>query len=635
MEKESSFNALRELVIGVEWTYRIIWKLELNQRSLICYQSYFNEREATEVDQAQEFQLVYCSRQFATSRPGYAYNAWKQQSSSWWTPQLMQQVPTDENRDLFLRTLVCFPGRTDDGIGYCVELATKAQILETDTLRSFIQGFLYSSIAPHIQEEKVLRKVGGRIEGFPQASRTVTLPMEPVEHNSPWAMTVLQANANLGQPSVGIQELKYVDFPIHNSQLDLGSIDLPDIIGRDSPNRDPSTAFLFSTEWMTAGGKEIAGEGGIHLENLAGTPIDLQLRKKIAIENLDKILMEIPDEQLQASPSLQTNGGILDTTMTSPGSSFHQNSPTGIGKVGQVPPGHSSKSLFRPRRKSSFARLSSSSKRQPMIHNWAKNLAPKIVELQREAQPLTLPDFNAYESPGYSPHEHYQAVAHKLAERDRRFKFNQRMQTLISIVPIISKVINRFPKFTYQVLNISRTDLTALSLNRVIDTLTNSLVHPQKDKVSVLTSTIAYIHQLTSRISRLEKGEELPAQPQAPTMETPPPLDAAGVSTLERVNQQTFVSDEAGAGRSSPSWPSVLVDEDDDDSTLIIKLEASNNNISLIQLLNLLLELDLRIRTLDYVCTDGRFSAKTRVKNSKTSNKEIQVTLQRFLRIKE
>lgn len=230
-----------------------------------------------------------------------------------------------------------------------------------------------------------------------------------------------------------------------------------------------------------------------------------------------------------------------------------------------------------------------------MIHNWAKNLAPKIVELQREAQPLTLPDFNAYESPGYSPHEHYQAVAHKLAERDRRFKFNQRMQTLISIVPIISK----------------------------------------KDKVSVLTSTIAYIHQLTSRISRLEKGEELPAQPQAPTMETPPPLDAAGVSTLERVNQQTFVSDEAGAGRSSPSWPSVLVDEDDDDSTLIIKLEASNNNISLIQLLNLLLELDLRIRTLDYVCTDGRFSAKTRVKNSKTSNKEIQVTLQRFLRIKE
>nr|XP_024402046.1 uncharacterized protein LOC112295096 isoform X3 [Physcomitrium patens] len=512
----------------------------------------------------------------------------------------MQQVPTDENRDLFLRkagiqTLVCFPGRTDDGIGYCVELATKAQILETDTLRSFIQGFLYSSIAPHIQEEKVLRKVGGRIEGFPQASRTVTLPMEPVEHNSPWAMTVLQANANLGQPSVGIQELKYVDFPIHNSQLDLGSIDLPDIIGRDSPNRDPSTAFLFSTEWMTAGGKEIAGEGGIHLENLAGTPIDLQLRKKIAIENLDKILMEIPDEQLQASPSLQTNGGILDTTMTSPGSSFHQNSPTGIGKVGQVPPGHSSKSLFRPRRKSSFARLSSSSKRQPMIHNWAKNLAPKIVELQREAQPLTLPDFNAYESPGYSPHEHYQAVAHKLAERDRRFKFNQRMQTLISIVPIISK----------------------------------------KDKVSVLTSTIAYIHQLTSRISRLEKGEELPAQPQAPTMETPPPLDAAGVSTLERVNQQTFVSDEAGAGRSSPSWPSVLVDEDDDDSTLIIKLEASNNNISLIQLLNLLLELDLRIRTLDYVCTDGRFSAKTRVKNSKTSNKEIQVTLQRFLRIKE
>lgn len=40
-------------------------------RSLICYQSYFNEREATEVDQAQEFQLVYCSRQFATSRPGY------------------------------------------------------------------------------------------------------------------------------------------------------------------------------------------------------------------------------------------------------------------------------------------------------------------------------------------------------------------------------------------------------------------------------------------------------------------------------------------------------------------------------------------------------------------------------------
>lgn len=113
MEKESSFNALRELVIGVEWTYRIIWKLELNQRSLICYQSYFNEREATEVDQAQEFQLVYCSRQFATSRPGYAYNAWKQQSSSWWTPQLMQQVPTDENRDLFLRVNI-FPDMSMD-----------------------------------------------------------------------------------------------------------------------------------------------------------------------------------------------------------------------------------------------------------------------------------------------------------------------------------------------------------------------------------------------------------------------------------------------------------------------------------------------------------------------------------------
>lgn len=136
--------------------------------------------------------------------------------------------------------------------------------------------------------------------------------------------------------------------------------------------------------------------------------------------------------------------------------------------------------------------------------------------------------------------------------------------------------------------------------------------------MSVLSSTIDYIRQLNSRISSLKRVEE--AAPSTSRMEE-------GATTASDVNMDReeeltmFNSNENndGAGPSSSAAatrgaPVVVVEGSPGEDNLVIKVEACNRSRSLIQLLNVLLELQLGVVNVDYSCLNGRFRACVSVK---------------------
>jgi hypothetical protein len=101
--------------------------------------------------------------------------------------------------------------------------------------------------------------------------------------------------------------------------------------------------------------------------------------------------------------------------------------------------------------------------RQPMIELWIKDLCPRIKESDRMKRRLQLGATAAgssmaggsfmqgdthvsadqqYYSPGWIEEQAQIAQKHMLAERDRRFKFKEKIHTLCSIVPTTKKVHN-------------------------------------------------------------------------------------------------------------------------------------------------------------------------------------------------
>lgn len=129
--------------------------------------------------------------------------------------------------------------------------------------------------------------------------------------------------------------------------------------------------------------------------------------------------------------------------------------------------------------------------------------------------------------------------------------------------------------------------------------------------MSVLSSTIEYIRQLNSQISTLKKVEEGGALSSK--------IEEA--HDMVREEELTTSGNDAGPSTSAASpiaAPVVVVVEEEsspgEDTKWAIKVEANCHSRSLIQLLNVLLELELETVTVNYGRTHERFHANISVK---------------------
>ncbi|KAG0582593.1 hypothetical protein KC19_3G072100 [Ceratodon purpureus] len=668
---ENLVQELKKLVSLCGWTYAVVWKIGPDHRTPIWHQSYFNEFEEREIGQAQRFENIFKSCQFTADRPGYAYLAWLRQSPYWWSRQLMVPVPTDENKELFLteakiQTLVCFPGRLPaDGSGYCVEVASTSPVSENEAFKASIRDFISTSIAPHISSTSSypLLQEMSNLEAI--TSSTSMSVLEAAQAGIAAAVAQQQDSAILtditsqaaihgeddaivgfgnivrsDEPyypwtqstshyvSAGLSNYPLANFGDYNyPNFDIGTFSY----GGSSPVLDPFQAVEPSPEWAPAAsgtatttahgsskGKEILVEpepelgSSTHRKQSQTIPPTSPNLSSLQQEFLDK-LRKPPSLQQQTSglgPSAEDSSQmvLVHSGVTSSGFQISSSaSSAGVRPIsGQVPPGHSPTSKFQPRRYPQFPVFGASSKRPSLIHKWATSLAPQIVRMRRGMQGPGSGGAErpgSFESPGglnfdpRSPNSRmldYQAAEiHKLKERKRRSKMNNKLRTLISIVPIIDK----------------------------------------KDKVSVLTSTIEYIRQLTSRISNLDNREETAAAPATTSR-----MEEEASMSMDREEELQLLSnvDTGGAGPSSSFGGPVAVEIEDspDGETWLIKVQANNHTRSLIQLLNVFQELGLEIITVDYGATNGRFRANLCIKdsrNSSTSSSVLKETLRRVL----
>jgi len=189
-----------------------------------------------------------------------------------------------------------------------------------------------------------------------------------------------------------------------------------------------------STEWTSSKkGKEILVE-----ESDLVLPPGKQIPPS---QNLNLLQQELL-EKLKSPPSAPPGTGSPKTLSSGISHGYHS-----TRAVGEMPPGHIPTSPFRPHnRHLPFTRLGSGlqKKRQPLIYRWATSLVPRIKRIRDQIPGGSSFDGSSqgtdHRSPNSVAHDLQAAVAHKIAERNRRMKFSHKLQTLISIVPMTNKV---------------------------------------------------------------------------------------------------------------------------------------------------------------------------------------------------
>lgn len=373
------------------------------------------------------------------------------------------------------------------------------QVSETEFLRTSIQEFLNTSIDPYISTTSsssfLQQEVAGALQamgGGPASSTTlpVSAAMAVLAHQTSAILTDITSQASMGEDeaidgfgnivrpeepysswttssqsswttnwTTRLPSLQpFGDLAAHypNFQESLG------INYGDSPLLDPfrdveAANIITQTQPLTCSTSEwtpITGSGS----NIKG--------KEILVEQSDRSTprQHLSSLQREALEKLRSPPSALVSSKSVPLAPYRSRRP-----VGQIMPlwHDGSRSLFRPHRHVSQVPNfvpGVSKKRQPLILKWVTNLAPRI---QRLPQPRIAaagaggdppraggagssfhgspagPDPFDPRSPNSVAHDHHQAVAHKLAERKRREKFTQKLQTLIAIVPMINKVCTR------------------------------------------------------------------------------------------------------------------------------------------------------------------------------------------------
>ena len=134
----------------------------------------------------------------------------------------------------------------------------------------------------------------------------------------------------------------------------------------------------------------------------------------------------------------------------------------------------------------------------------------------------------------------------------------------------------------------------------------------QKDKVTVLSSTIDYIRHLTSSLENKAAGplvllseQKVPADRPSTNITTQLPEELAGgasssISTTGPVIVEIEPAQVATGNETSSS----------SSTTLVIRVEAQNHSRSLVHLLNILHDgFGLQLTNLDYRCANDRFHA--------------------------
>lgn len=500
------------------------------------------------------------------------------------------------------------------------------QVPESEYFKASIRDFISTSIAPHISSIPLSQEMPSLQAITSSASMSAAQTMAAVALQQDTAiLTDISSQAVLhGEDdasfggNIAREEEHYFPWTMQTSHYvsvsnyplaNLGDYNYFDI---NPPSYGTGEPFQ-TTEWPPSSARTSAstsaqgsrkGKGAL-VEAEPGSTQSLTLPP--TSQNLGSLQQEYYLEKLSKPPSSgpQESSQIV---MPPSGVASASGSSAGLRSIG----GHSPTSRFQPYRQYSQFPSFFAPKKQSFIYKWATVLAPQIMRMRGGLQGLgsggserlSLSDSLATHvfdprSPTSLAHDHLAAETHKIAERKRRYKMNNKLRTLISIVPIIDK----------------------------------------KDKVSVLTSTIEYIRQLNSRISSLEDREG-----GAGAAATTSRAEEEATVSVDREEELALFSnvDSAGAGPSSSSssgGPVVLVEGSPDSETWLIKVQARNYSRSLIQLLNVFQELGLEVITVDYGTMNDRFRAKVCIKNSKNSStvssSDLKETLCRVLEIVE
>lgn len=480
------------------------------------------------------------------------------------------------------------------------------QVSETDVLRISIQDILNTSIDPYISSPHLLPPgASASLDMDSGGLSSTTSSMAALAHQTSAILTDITSQASMGEDEAleGFGNILRPEEPYSSWTMTSSHYVSAGLLPNFHSSFDGYQDLSFNYGPF---------EGGVNIQPQPSTATDWASSRKgkeILLEETDLVLAR--GKELAPSPILNSlQQELLEKLRSPPGvlpASPKTLSP-GYGSmrpVGKMPPGHISSSLFRPHNRHLQFPRAAIKKRKPLIYKWATSLALMIKRNRDEMVGAGGSSFDGLSpgtegfdprSPNSVAHDQQAAVAHKIAERNRRMKFSHKLQTLISIVPMVNK---------------------------------------KKDKVSVLTSTIDYIRQLNLRISTLKKLEEEAMVPATSRLEA-----EGGSANLDREEELSMFNEADRPSSSSPigGAPAVVVEGAPGDDTWVIKVEANNRSRSLIQLLNVLLELELGVVTVDYGSLNGRFHANICVKNSRsssTSRGELQERLCRVLEARD
>ncbi|CAM6051049.1 unnamed protein product [Sphagnum compactum] len=243
------------------------------------------------------------------------------------------------------------------------------------------------------------------------------------------------------------------------------------------------------------------------------------------------------------------------------------------------------------------------SPRQSLFRRWTEKIVPIIqeeAERQKLAeQQLAKSKLNPADNMKSSNPAHDEAAhIHKLAERHRRSKFNEKLHTIFTLVPVIKK----------------------------------------KDRVSILSHTIDYIRQLKAEVAQLQEkcaSSVLGHQQGGTTTTIDKVQPPANVTTSKHAPKEE--EDFEGGLRfgSMMDLLKVAVYPDNEDG-MVIKVDTNNNQTQmLIQILTTSRDLGLEVRWFNSKFVDNRMhvtlTATAQGEHEMMSCEQVQEALQQVL----
>ncbi|KAH8952820.1 hypothetical protein BDL97_09G105100 [Sphagnum fallax] len=591
--------------------------------------------------------------------PGYSTLALQQHSPVWWTSN-MAEVPTDKCKARFLQeahiqTVVCIPWPGADGM-YCTELATTALVPQTDALMNSLQEYVSMSVTPHVfgavepPLPSSLGSLDSQEEEYLNSDQFSSLPVaSPLDSGTTGAQTLAPGlseagfvppvnlnryapsnfNESLGSSGMILKEeepyypwtatgnLSFFDYEF-DTDIDVEKTMFDSLDSKEATKSLSSIGVMSPCKWDpdTLEPKEVVLAAAVpdfpasSLEHsshtnsvslpaqnaedllvlLAGTkPHDQSASKSMAtvtpqmdghISTISHLLESVssygtPQAEVktaeQETPSIDPfylqQSTDMSFTQNLPGWPHNGTNPLmDMHSKNLVLPvshfQHSHQSFFQRRGCSKLEVPAGHARpaRQSLFMLWTEKIVPMIKEeAQKEKlaeQELARSCPSSGETVRPNPANDEAAHVHKLAERCRRSKFNDKLQTLCTLVPIIKK----------------------------------------KDRVSVLTHTIDYIHQLKTQVTQLEKAA-------GPLLKQEKGID------YSQPPASTMSEEFSTLSSSSRSPIKVAVSPNEDG--LVINVEASNHTETLVRILSVSRDLGLEIRSF----------------NSKSINDQVQVAV--------